>query len=254
MTISQTVKIPILTYHSIDDSGSVISTSPPVFQAQMKFLKESNFNVISLNTLVKSSDENKPLPEKSIILTFDDGFQNFYTEAYPILNKYDFTATVFLITDHCGKLNDWTGNLATLEYRKLMNWRDIKELSSQGIVFGAHSKTHPDLTKISIIDAKREMTESKLVIENQLGIKVTDFAYPYGNFNFEIKQIAAQYFKTACSTNLGKVASKDDFFSLKRLDSYYLSNQQIFRSLLSTKFDWYISLRQTMREIKKRVL
>lgn len=250
MSSAQTAKIPILTYHSIDASGSVISTSPKNFGAQMKFLSENDFNVVSLKSLGKHFFENKPLPPKTVVLTFDDGFENFYTTAFPVLSEYNFTATVFLITDYCGRFNDWTGNLPTLKPNKLMNWNEIKELSRNNIEFAAHSRTHPDLTRISSEEAAREIRESKLKIEERLGIEVADFAYPYGKYNLPVKQITQRYFKTACSTNLGKAETGDDVFSLKRIDAYYLSNERIFRWILSNNFDWYLSFRQALRNVK----
>ncbi|MGI8470337.1 MAG: polysaccharide deacetylase family protein [Pyrinomonadaceae bacterium] len=241
---------PILTYHSIDESGSVISIRAETFRAQMKFLSENNFNVVSLKTFGKHLAENKNLPPKTIILTFDDGFENFYTTAFPVLNEYNFTATVFLITDYCGKFNDWSGNLSTLAPRKLMGWKEIRELSENNIEFAAHSRTHPDLTKLSVAEAEREMAESKLTIEENLGAEVTDFAYPYGIFNATVRNLAEKNFRTACSTNLGKTKSADDLFSLKRIDAYYLRNERIFRSILSANFDLYLSFRQAMRDLK----
>lgn len=250
MKNTPTNKIPILTYHSIDESRSVISTSCETFRRQMKFLCEEAFNVISLKDLTRALDANNPLPPKTIVLTFDDGFQNFYTIALPILKELDFTATVFLITGFCGKYNDWTGNLAGLERSELMDWNEIKECRKHGIEFGSHTQTHPDLTKISIEKAKQEIIGSKSKIEEKLGIEVADFAYPYGKYNQAVKNITGDNFKTSCSTELGKYRAGDDLFSLKRLDTYYLSNERIFRSMLSDNFDKYINFRRTMRDLK----
>jgi hypothetical protein len=87
-------------------------------------------------------------------------------------------------------------------------------------------------------------------IEERLGREVTDFAYPYGNFNALIKQITREYFNVACSTKLGKARPSDDIFALKRLDTYYLSNERVFRSVLAGNFDLYLSFRQAMRSLK----
>lgn len=250
MSAAQKIKIPILTYHSIDESASVISTGADAFRQQLKFLSEADFNVVSLKTLGKSLLENKILPPKTIALTFDDGFQNFYSEAFPVLNEYNFPATVFLVTDYCGKFNDWTGNLPALEPSKLMDWSAIKELSNHNIEFASHSQTHPDLTQISAREVERELVQSKSTIEERLGIEVTDFAYPYGKYNSPVRQLAKKHFTTACTTRLGKARNGDDLFSLKRVDTYYLQNEQFFRAILSTGFDLYLSFRQAMRDLK----
>lgn len=244
-------KIPVLTYHSIDASGSVISTDAATFRGQMKFLKSAGFNVISLGDLTKHFRARKKLPTKTIVLTFDDGFQNFYTTAFPVLADYNFTATVFLVAAHCEKYNDWDGDLPTIERSRLMSWNEIKELHNYGIEFGAHSLTHPDLTRIPLEQVKRELSESKMVIEDRLGGAVEMFAYPYGKFNISVKRLTAENYAAACSTNLGKVQKESDFYSLERVDTYYLKNERIFKSLESFSFDRYLQIRQAMRNLKR---
>ncbi len=251
MSEAQKTKIPILTYHSIDKSGSVISTDPATFRRQMDFISANAFNVISLKTLGKNLLENLPMPPKTIVFTFDDGFQNFYTTAFPVLNEYKFPATVFLITDYCGKFNDWSGNLPTLERSRLMDWDEIKELNKNNIDFAAHSRTHPDLTKLRADDAACEILESKIIIEERLGVEVTDFAYPYGKYDLTAKRLASKHFRTACSTRLGKVQAGDDLFALKRVDTYYLSNDRIFNSIFSLNFNFYLNFRQALRDLKQ---
>lgn len=250
MNIAQMFEISVLTYHSIDKSDSVISLKPEIFLRQMKFLSENGFNVISLKTLREQLVGNEKILSKTIVLTFDDGFENFYTTAFPILNDYNFSATVFLITDFCDENNNWLDNSSMLKPDKLMGWREIKELNDNNIEFASHTKTHPDLTKLSSAEVKRELLESKQTIEERLGTEVLSLAYPYGKFNITVRNIAREYFKLAFSTNLGKVNLIDDFFALRRLDVYYLKNEYIFRSILSGKFDWYIHLRQILREKK----
>ena len=251
MNSVSTAKISILTYHSIDDSNSVISTRLAAFQRQMEFLSKNDFNVVSLKGLINALDENRQLPAKTVALTFDDGYQNFYTRAFPVLKKYGFTATVFLVTDFCGACNDWPGNLKTLERSKLLSWSEIKELSREGIEFGAHTQTHPNLTKISEKQVYTEMSASKNVIEAKLGIEAVNFAYPYGKYNRQVKDTAHSIFKSACSTNLGKVNHHSDLLSLERVDSYYFSNDKFFSALDSRYFDYYLQLRQIMRATKQ---
>lgn len=248
--IARGTRIPILTYHSIDESGSVISTSLDVFRRQMKSLAESGHEAISLSQLVDTFKNSQKFPTKAIVLTFDDGFQNFYTRAYPVLEQYDFKATVFLVTDFCGGYNDWAGNPPELHQSKLLSWSEIRELSEYGIDFGSHTRTHPDLTKLPLELIEAELSESKASIEDALGSKVDTFAYPFGKCDPAVREAAVKSFSAACSTNLGKVQPGDDFFSLRRIDSYYLKSRKLFDMLSSRPFDQYIKLRQAMRIMK----
>ena len=245
-------RIPILTYHSIDDSRSVVSTAPDVFRRQMKHLSETGLRGISLEALLAHAADKRAFPADSVVLTFDDGFRNFYRTAFPILDQYGFKATVFLVTDYCGKKNNWPGNPPHLASMPLMSWAEVRELKSNAIEFGAHTRTHPDLTRITETQVKRETVESKDAIENEIGGKVTTFAYPYGRMNRRVKEIVAENFDAACSTNLGTTGVDSDLFSLERIDTYYLSRPWVFDSLLSKRFDRYMKFRQALRDVKGR--
>ena len=101
------MKTTVLMYHALADERSAISLPPSVFQRQMRLLHEGGFRVISMSDLVSSLQSGEELPGKSVVLTFDDGFESVYTNAFPVLQRYGFPATVFLVADYCGKTNDW---------------------------------------------------------------------------------------------------------------------------------------------------
>lgn len=250
MQVSKKISVPVLTYHSIDASGSVISTAPATFRRQMRFLAENGFRGVPLEKVVDVLLADDSLPPKTVAVTFDDGFRNFYEQAFPVLEKYDFGATVFLVTDFCGKKNDWAGNPPGLPRAALMSWREIGELSRKGIRFGSHTRTHPDLAKLEAGKINSEVVDSKTEIEDRLGREATTFAYPYGSFNLLSRQIVAENFKAACSTTLGTVAETSDLLALERLDTYYLSNAHVFNRLSSPSFDLYIRLRRVLRDVK----
>jgi peptidoglycan/xylan/chitin deacetylase (PgdA/CDA1 family) len=244
------VKIPVLTYHSIEESGSIISTSPETFRRQIKILSENDYCVLPLGKIIENLIAGEPVSPKTIALTFDDGFQNFYSTAFPILAEHGFPATVFLVTEFCGKFNDWSGNPPDLPRSPLLSWHEIKELQAYGIEFGAHSQTHPDLTAIPTAEAEWEIIGSKLVIEDMLGEKVNIFAYPYGKFDSSVKAVAEKNYRAACSVKLGKICPASNLFTLERIDSYYLSSPRVFNSLASKSFDRYLQFRQSLRDLK----
>ena len=245
------MKIPILTYHSLDETGSVISTAPENFRRQMKFLSENGYRAVSLGELVEGLRSNKTPPPKSFALTFDDGFRSVYSEAFPVLAAYGFTATVFLVTDFCGGYNDWSGGGHEVPRRPLLSWREIKEMRLYGgIEFGSHTRTHPDLTALSAVQVENELAGSKALIEDRLGCEAALFAYPYGKLDPTVKKAVERIYRAAFSVKLGKIGTESDFFALERIDGYYLSNKKIFRSLSSGVFDFYLHLRQDLRDFK----
>ena len=168
----------ILTYHSLDASGAVISLRPEIFRQHIRSLVVQGIAVVSLEDILgpRRSEETQP----AVALTFDDGFADFSPQAFPWLLQYAFPATVFLVSGYCGKTNDWPSQPPGLGGRALLGWSEIEELSRQGIEFGAHSVTHPDLTRLPLAAAREEILSSQKQIEDRVGKPVKAFAYPYG--------------------------------------------------------------------------
>jgi peptidoglycan/xylan/chitin deacetylase (PgdA/CDA1 family) len=243
-------KVPILTYHSIDDSGSIISTSLDTFRSQMKCLQDKQYNLISLHEMVTCIRENAPLPPRSAAITFDDGFKNFHLVAYPILKKHGYPATVFLVPGYSGKNNQWDGQPKGIPTLELLNWEEVMEMADSGIDFGAHTMGHADLSKLSFEQARREIVDSKLSIQNHLEKDVQLFAYPYGRYINQIKAIIKDEFSGACSDRFGFLGPKSNMYALPRIDMYYFSNNNFFRFIGTSLFSFYISLRGAFRSIR----
>jgi peptidoglycan/xylan/chitin deacetylase (PgdA/CDA1 family) len=246
--------VPILTYHSIDESGSVISTRPAVFRAQMDFLAGAGFAVASLRELTENLRAGCPLPPRAVAMTFDDGYRNFLTEAFPALARHGFTATVFVVTDHCGGDNAWPGHEEPPAGRlPLLAWGEIQELQRAGVEFGSHTATHPDLTRAAPSRIAEEIARSKASLEDRLGVETALFAYPYGRLNAAVRAVVAREFRGACTTRLGKLSGESDPFLLPRVDMYYLARRGLYERLATRPLDWYLGARQALREVKERM-
>jgi peptidoglycan/xylan/chitin deacetylase (PgdA/CDA1 family) len=245
------VKFPVLTYHSIDDSRSVISTSPEKFREQMHQLQERSFKVISLNEVVTRIKKGQSLPKKTVSITFDDGFKNFYHIAYPILKQYGYTATVFLVPAYCGQNNQWNGQPEGIPVLDLLDWDQIKSMADNGIDFGAHTQHHTDLSTVSLKHARDEVVSSKLAIQEHLGQNALFFAYPYGKVTNKIRLTVKNEFCGACSDRLGFVNQESDIYSLPRIDMYYLANNMLFRYIGTPTFPFYITFRGFFRSIRQ---
>lgn len=252
MHVKQDKRIPVLTYHSIDESGSVISTPAETFRRQVRSLYESGFRGISLASLAGDLKLGRKVGEKTVVLTFDDGFSNFHESAFPALSEYGFTATVFLVTAFCGGRNDWAGNPPELPRMRLLDWRQIRELSESGIEFGSHTVTHRDLRRLSAEDVTSELSESKNAIEDKTGEAVGTFAYPYGSLDEDIRNEVSKVYEAACSTTLGKIGTGSDIYALPRIDAYYLSDERLFSRISSRGMDGYLAVRRVLRAVRPR--
>lgn len=198
---------PILMYHSIDEQWrqTKLSVSPEQFKEQMKFLRDKNYNVISLEQLADLMNSRSPIPHNTVVITFDDGNENNYTNAFPVLKEYKIPATVFLISDWVGKEN-------------FLKISQIKEMVRYGIEFGSHTKTHANLSELPKNKLEEEIVKSKKAIESFLGKPVTTFCFPFGGRNPDAGEILkGAGYKTACVTFPRDDSIKIDLYELKRI-------------------------------------
>ena len=243
--------IAILTYHSLDDSGSVLSTAPRIFAEQMQILYEADLRVVPLSDARRVLNGIAPAGDL-VAITFDDGFRSVYEYALPVLQRYGFAATVFLVTDYCGRTNDWPSQPLHVERRPLLRWAEVREMSRAGVAFGSHTRTHPDLRMITRRDAEDELTASKKAIEDAIGRAVDIFAYPYGVYDDTIRCLVAAHFTLACSAIFGFARSGSDPHALERLDMYYLKRPTLFRHLFSPEMGVYLGPRRHLRNLRRR--
>jgi peptidoglycan/xylan/chitin deacetylase (PgdA/CDA1 family) len=245
--------LPILTFHALDDQASVISFPVELFRRAMARLHERGFRTLDLLEAVDCLREGSPLPQRSLVLTFDDGYRSVYEEAFPLLERYGMCATVFLTVGESRK-TELASRLPPLNGRSMMSWREIGKMQSAGIAFGAHTLTHVDLTQALPDRAEAEICQSKATIEDALGTPVASFAYPYGRFDQASVAIARQHFACACSDKLGLLSPDCDPYTLERVDAYYLRSARMFDLMATSLFPLYVGARSIPRRIRRSLL
>lgn len=243
---------PVLTFHAVDDRSSIISFPPALFERGMARLKKSGYRTLSFLQVVDHVRRGHVFPKRALALTFDDGYQSVYDEAFPILQRHGFSATVFLTVGKNGSRGDGE-RLPSMCDRTMLSWREIREMQRCGIEFGAHTLTHPDLTRLSSKLAESEIRDSKAVIEDALSIPVTSFAYPYGRYDHRSREIVSHHFFCACSDRLGLLRSSSDLYAMERVDAYYLRSERLFSLMSSTLFPLYVKARSVPRRIRRAV-
>lgn len=200
--------VPVLMYHSIKDSdaGSMY-VNPSNFRRQMEFLYRGGYNVISLDELVEGILENRKFGFGTVVITFDDGFEDNYLNAFPVLSRHDFPATIFLVSSYIGRKEGY------------LNWDQVRVMKNNGIDFGSHTRNHVYLPSAEgTAELWEEISGSKEEIEKAIGRTVSYFCYPIGGFNDRIKRavIRAGY-KGACTTNRGYDRYNRDVFEINRI-------------------------------------
>jgi len=240
----------MLTFHDVNAQPSVISISPEVFQRGMAKLQASGYRTLSQMEVVALFNSGELFPDHCFGITFDDGYQSVYTEAFSILQRYGMSATIFLTVGE-GNTEKTNDSLPSLNGRSMLNWKEIREMHRWGIEFGAHTCTHPDLTRIPPQIVNKEVYDSKAIIEDALGTPVSCFAYPFGRYNHQVRNIIQEHFSCAFSDKLGLINRNSDLYAFERVDAYYLRTDLLFQIMLNRLFPWYILARSIPRGIRR---
>jgi peptidoglycan/xylan/chitin deacetylase (PgdA/CDA1 family) len=251
----------ILAYHEICEIPKALkrkhlfNVTPDMFEKQMEFLSKYNYKVIELKRLISHINKKITLPKKAVVITFDDGYQNNYTNGFNILKKYKYPATIFLATDYIDSVEifPWfkgiSKNHAHIEkYWKPLTWQEIKKMSNENIDIGSHTSSHTNIRKLKVETFEKEIKKSKQIIEKKINKNVCLFSYPYSypkyrksfqKMLFSSKMILKKYgFIGACTTIIGSNTLSSDPYSLKRIQIQNNDTLQCFMAKLSGAYNW----------------
>lgn len=231
----------VLMYHSVAIGNNFLSLSPKKFEKQMRYLKEEKF------AFLKSDDlKNGVIPEKkSVLITFDDGFQDNFSIAIPILKKYNIPAIFFITTGLVG---------SEMKGLKMMSWEEIKKISADNLFeIGCHTVTHRKLHGLSLEEAEREIKESKKILEEKLDKNIRSFAYPYGRFNDSILELVKKNgFDLGFSARPGHLQENFNKWQIRRfgIDNF---KAQFFKNIFKPGYELYWRLRGTSDQYHENI-
>ncbi|MEG4044265.1 sulfotransferase [Microcoleus sp. Pol17_C1] len=212
---SVTQKLPILCYRRISPDG-LNAVTPQIFEQQLHNFKNQGYYSATWENWRSAKLAKTPLPGKAVLMTFDGGYLDFFQYAWPVLKRFDFTATVFLVAESIGKTNSW--EKAEFEEVQLMGWPEILQLRDAGIEFGSMSATHQPLSALSPTEIVREAAKSRAILERGLEKSVKCFAYPYGDVDPIVAHlIGASGYTFGVSYKLNYSSFDDNLLSLPRI-------------------------------------
>ena len=239
--------LPVLMYHSISDDPEAgvsayykIATNRDVFAMHIRRLGERGYQSADLAEGCRLLNTKVPTTSKPVVITFDDGFRDFYDQAFPILKKYGQTAVMYLPTAFIA------GDRRSFKGRECMTWNEVRELHEQGVHFGSHTVSHPKLYELSWKEIEQELARSKEHLERELGVEITSFAYPFAfpqqdqRFTDKFTQMLRQLgYRNCATTAVGRVRPGDDLFCVKRLPVNSCDDQALFDAKLAGAYDWF---------------
>jgi peptidoglycan/xylan/chitin deacetylase (PgdA/CDA1 family) len=238
-------RVPILMYHSISDNllGKShpyfhINTSAAIFSQQMRMLKRCGYQTLDLAEAWAGLESGEDLSKK-VVITFDDGYRDFYTDAMDVMKQCGFTATIFLTTDRI------RNTPARVEGADYLTWDEVRELHARGMSFGSHTVTHADLRSLGPEQIEYELGYSKETIEQQLGTAVQSFAYPFAfpeedkRFSRFLQEVLENLgFDYGVSTIVGRSSKTSNKFFLPRIPINNWDDHSLFRAKLEGGYDW----------------
>ncbi len=289
--------VPVLMYHSISNDPETgisgyyrVNTTPAAFRDQMAFLSENGYRTLTVSQLVTALQsgkkpevgglrtEDRSQPSAFLVITFDDGFHNFYTDAFPVLNEFGFSATMFLPTAFIGETRrpfvPQSGTSASP--KQCLTWSEVQECHQAGIEFGSHTVNHPTLVELSWLEIKSEVQDSKKEIEDHLGQPSPSFCYPYA-FPQQDRQFVERFtdllqgsgYSSCATTQIGRVqlqpsgpkpslsdsalsafSLQPSAFLLKRLPVNSLDDRPLLKAKMNGHYDWLATPQSMIKRLK----
>lgn len=229
MTAVSPLRVPVLMYHEITDVSTTLSplaVAPEVFADQVAYLQDAGFTAITAGALsaILAGGAGE-LPERPVVLTFDDGYGDFYSHALPLLKQYGHTATLFQTTG-------WVSLEGVA--KRMMTWRELAEAAQAGIEIGAHTIKHPQLDRLPDGELHEELYVSKSLLEDRLEMAVPGLAYPFGYSNEKVRQVARELGYThAYAVGNAMTTSESDNFALPRLTVRRATTMEQFTAMVN---------------------
>ena len=228
------MRIPILMYHSIiNDHNKSVSINS--FEKQMLFMKKMGYQTINFNELNNSNNN------KKFIITFDDGYENVFLNAFPILKKLGFKATCFIVTNKIGLYNEWDVDKVSYKKMKLMNFDQINEWLLSGFDVGSHSMDHLDLTKLNSENKIQQIVDSKNFFKEIFNVEIKSFSYPYGSYDNELCDLVKKYYNFAVTTRRSR-------FTINKFNNELLPRVPINKN--DNLFKFFLKIKTPYEDIK----
>jgi peptidoglycan/xylan/chitin deacetylase (PgdA/CDA1 family) len=235
MADAQISSVAILMYHRIATDGppglARWRLAPELFAAHMEALHRAGYQTIKLEEWADAIDHGRPVQGKRVVLTFDDGYRDFRSDAVPVLRRYDFSATMFLVAERIGQTALWDASFG--DCAPLMSWEEIKSLQPIGIEFGAHSCIHKKMTEMALKDLAEDTVKARKILEKGLGVLIPTLAYPYGDQNESVRRVVGEAgTRAAVTTESGVSKLGDDLLRLPRIEIKGDCTAEKFNSLI----------------------
>jgi peptidoglycan/xylan/chitin deacetylase (PgdA/CDA1 family) len=237
----------VLTFHSVDSSGSVLSIAPEDLRGLVQEIQSGGHAIVPLRALLGD-----PGPPDRVALTFDDGYRSVWDEAVPVLRKAGAAATLFVTTGYLGVDNRWPSQPQESPTLPLMSWDQVRKIHGEGWAIEAHTVTHPDLRALTDAQIECEFRAANDAIKERVGVPPAVLAYPYGAFDARVESIARKHYDWAVTTQMGSLDSRaGGAHRVPRLETFYFRKRRPLGGFGSPGFRGYLAARAWLRRLRQ---
>lgn len=241
----------VITYHAIADGPPPLHVEPDLFERHVEVLVDAGVTSLTVSELATALRAGR-LPERSVAITFDDGFAHLAERAAPLFAHHRLRATVFAVSDHVGGSSDWSTQPASAPRLPLLGGDALRELAAAGWEIGSHGRTHRPLATLGADDLRDELTGSRLALEELVGSPVRSFAFPYGAVPQGAHELlTAAGYTSACTTRPGHVSSGTEPLALPRVDAHYLRSPALVRRAAAGGGATYLTVRRAAARARR---
>ena len=244
----------ILTYHAIAPGPPPLFVAPGVLERHLDCIVDSGAAVLTVSALAAALGDGT-LPDLAVALTFDDGFESVVTDAAPLFADRGLVATIFCVSDHVGGTSDWPSQPSSAPRLPLADTEALRELATTGWEIGAHAVSHQALADEPAEVVRRDLLESRCLLEETVGTPVTSFAWPYGSVPDNSATLLGEAgYHAACTTRIATVDLGTLPLQLPRVDAHYLRSPPRLAALLRGRLPGYLATRRALAAARRRVI
>jgi peptidoglycan/xylan/chitin deacetylase (PgdA/CDA1 family) len=243
----------ILTYHAVERGPGPLFVDPDLFRGHLDCIVAARAQTLTISELARCIATGA-LPERGVALTFDDAFSSVALTAAPLMAERGLTGTAFCIAERVGEDNRWPTQPALVPRRPLVDRDQIRELVAAGFEIGSHGMDHRPLRGAAHDQLRRQLSESRSILEEVAGRPVESFAFPYGEEPAGVgRQLLAREYRAACGCAMGWAGSASDVLALPRVDIHYLRRPRLLSAALEGTLDGYIGARRFAARARRMV-
>lgn len=244
----------ILTYHAVERGPGPLFLDPDLFRAQLDCIVDARAQTITISQLARCMATGA-IPERAVALTFDDAFCSVVRTAAPLMAERGLTGTAFCVAGRLGGENEWPTQPASVPRRRLVDRGELRELAAAGVEIGSHGIDHRPLSRASESELRRQLLDSKAILEEASGGPVESFAFPYGEpAPSSGRGILERGYRAACGPAMGLASAGSDVLALPRVDIHYLRRPRLLRAALEGSLGGYIGTRRLAARARRLVV